>query len=78
MELWIRGPDGNIVGVYRDGKLTMHMPLGTDGTRLIAFELFSLLVQMMNLGSGSMGADILPGVSPMGDSDFGTASDPEA
>ena len=75
MELWIKAPDGRIVGVYRDGKLVMHMPVGTDGSRMIAFELFNLLVQLMNVGAAGIGS-LVEGQGVSGDSDFGTAAEP--
>lgn len=71
MELWVKGPDGAVIAVYRDGKLNMHRPLSSDGVRLVAFELFSLMTQMMTAGSGPS-----YGTFQSGDSDFGSPAAP--
>jgi hypothetical protein len=72
VELWVKAADGQLVAVYMNGQLHMHMPVDQ---RIIAFELFTLLTQMMSRGGGaSYGGPISGQVE--GDSDFGTAAEP--
>lgn len=44
MEIWLKDNDGSIIGVYMDGRLTMHKPVNQD---IVGYALFQLLVQFM-------------------------------
>lgn len=64
MELWVKDDRGEILAVYMGGRLQVHRFFEKT---VFAYELFSLLVQMMNVGGGASYGGPLASPAPVED-----------